>query len=55
MIYETAERTCQRAFDGHVPLKVARDAFAAFAPSEKFLEDVSTAGAKAGQTRDVAA
>ena len=43
VIYETAKRACHRAFDGFVPLKVARDAFAGFARSVKILEDVSAA------------
>ena len=59
-IYETATRACHRAFDGLVPLKAARDAFAGFARSAKILEDVSMAmpwmaGAKAGETGGVAA
>ncbi|GLQ77387.1 hypothetical protein GCM10007881_09030 [Mesorhizobium huakuii] len=41
-IYQTAIRACQRAYDGYVPLSVARDAFAGFARSVKILEDVST-------------
>jgi len=53
-IYDTAFRACQRAYDGHVPLSVARDAFAGFAKSVKILEDVSApmpwmAGTKAGR------
>jgi Protein of unknown function (DUF982) len=55
LIYETAERACHRAFDGHVPLKVARDALVAFAGTAKILEDVSPTSAKAGETGDVAA
>ncbi|WP_348629077.1 DUF982 domain-containing protein [Mesorhizobium sp. M4B.F.Ca.ET.017.02.2.1] len=60
IIYETAKRACCRAFDGSVPLQVARDAFAGFARSVKILEDVTTAmpwmaGAKMGQTGGVAA
>ena len=42
-IYDTAFRACQRANDGHIPLSVARDAFAGFARSAKILEDVSAA------------
>ena len=41
--YQTALRACQRAHDGHLPLSVARDAFAGFARSVKILEPVSTA------------
>ena len=60
VIYETAKRACQRAFDGHIPPTIARDAFAGFARSAKILEDVSTTvpwmvGAKAGHTGGVAA
>ncbi|UCI16710.1 DUF982 domain-containing protein [Mesorhizobium sp. B2-1-8] len=60
VIYETAKRACCRAFDGSVPLKVARDAFAGFARSVKILEDVATAipwmaGAKTGRTGGFAA
>jgi len=60
VIYETAKRACHRAFDGFVPLKVARDAFAGFARSVKILEDVSaaipwTAGANTGQAGGLAA
>lgn len=60
VIYETARRACHRAFDGLVPLKVARDAFAGFARSVKILEDEAAAmpwmtGAKTGQTGGVAA
>lgn len=43
IIYETATRACHRAFDGLVPLKAAREAFAGFARSAKILEDVSMA------------
>jgi len=60
VIYETATRACHRAFDGLVPLRAARDAFAGFARSAKILEDVSVAmpwmtGPKAGETGGVAA
>ncbi|WP_318012598.1 MULTISPECIES: DUF982 domain-containing protein [unclassified Mesorhizobium] len=39
-IFETALRACQRAYDGHVPASLARDAFAGFARSARILEDV---------------
>lgn len=60
VIYETARRACCRAFDGLIPLKVARDAVAGFARSVNILEDVATpmpwmATAKAGETGGVAA
>ncbi|MCP9232559.1 DUF982 domain-containing protein [Mesorhizobium sp. LMG 17147] len=60
VIYETAKRACHRAYDGLIPLKVARDAFAGFARSVKILEDVATAmpwvaAAKSGETGGVAA
>ncbi len=60
VIYETARRACCRAFDGLIPLKVARDAVAGFARSANILEDVATpmpwmATAKAGETGGVAA
>lgn len=60
VIYETAKRACHRAFDGFVPLNVARDAFAGFARSVKILEDVSaampwTAGTNTGQAGGLAA
>ena len=60
VIYETARRACCRAFDGLIPLKVARDAVAGFARSVNILEDVPTpmpwmAAAKAGETGGVAA
>ncbi|MBZ9853582.1 DUF982 domain-containing protein [Mesorhizobium sp. CA13] len=53
-IFETALRACQRAYDGHVPVSLARDAFAGFARSARILEDVSTsipwmAGVKTGR------
>ncbi|MBZ9809931.1 DUF982 domain-containing protein [Mesorhizobium sp. BR1-1-9] len=53
-IFETALRACQRAYDGHVPASLARDAFAGFARSARILEDVSTsipwmAGVKTGR------
>ena len=57
--YETAQRTCHRAFDGSVPLKVARNALVGFARLMKILEDVPAmpwmAGGKTGQTGGVAA
>jgi hypothetical protein len=40
-IFDTAFRACQRAYDGQVPMSVARDAFAGFARSAKILEDIS--------------
>jgi hypothetical protein len=60
VIYDTAKRACHRAFDGHVPLKVARDAFAGFARSARILEDVSAtmpwaAGSKTGDSGGVTA
>lgn len=60
VIYETAKRACHRAFDGFVPLKVARDAFAGFARSVKILENVSAAvpwiaGTDTGQPGGLAA
>lgn len=60
VIYETASRACLRAFDGLVPLKVARDAFAGFARSSKILEEVaptmpSAAKATGLQTGGIAA
>jgi hypothetical protein len=60
VIYEAATRACHRAFDGFVPLKVARDAFAGFARSVKILEDVSEAmpwmaGPSTGQAGGLAA
>jgi hypothetical protein len=60
VIYQTATRACHRAFDGLVPLKAAREAFAGFARSAKILVDVSMAmpwmaGPKAGETGGVAA
>ncbi len=60
VIFETAKRACQRAFDRQVPLTVARDAFAGFARSAKILEDVSTTvpwmvGVKTDRTGGVAA
>ncbi|MEQ1954975.1 NADH dehydrogenase ubiquinone Fe-S protein 4 [Mesorhizobium yinganensis] len=60
VIYETARRACCRAFDGLIPLKIARDAIAGFARSVNILEDVVTpmpwmAIAKAGETGGVAA
>jgi hypothetical protein len=60
VIYETARRACCRAYDGLLPLKVARDALAGFARSVNILEDVATpmpwmASAKAGETGGVAA
>jgi hypothetical protein len=42
-IFDTAYRACQRAYDGQVPISVAREAFAGFARSAKILEDVSAA------------
>jgi hypothetical protein len=60
VIYDTAKRACQRAFDGYIPSTVARDAFAGFARSAKILEEVSTTvpwmvGVKSDQTGGVAA
>lgn len=59
VIFETAKRACQRAFDRQLPLTVARDAFAGFARSAKILEDVSTTvpwmvGVKTDRTGGVA-
>nr|WP_287329072.1 DUF982 domain-containing protein [Mesorhizobium sp.] len=42
-ILDTAFRACQRAYDGQVPISVAREAFAGFARSAKILEDASAA------------
>ncbi|GLS34473.1 hypothetical protein GCM10010869_00610 [Mesorhizobium tianshanense] len=42
-IFDTALRACQRAYDGQVPMSVARDAFAGFARSAKILDDISAA------------
>ncbi|TIT49898.1 MAG: DUF982 domain-containing protein, partial [Mesorhizobium sp.] len=36
---ETAFRACQRAYDGQIPLSVARDAVAGFARSVKILQE----------------
>jgi len=60
VIYETAKRACQRAFDRQLPLAVARDAFVGFARSAKILEEVSTTvpwrvGVKTDQTDGIAA
>ncbi|WP_352837865.1 DUF982 domain-containing protein [Mesorhizobium sp. M0830] len=60
IVYETAKRACHRAFDGLIPLKVARDAFAGFARSVKILEDVATTmpwitARRSGETGGVAA
>jgi hypothetical protein len=33
LIFDTAFRACQRAYDGQVPISVAREAFAGFARS----------------------
>jgi hypothetical protein len=43
VIYETALRACQRAFDSGYPLSAAREAFCGFAKSARIYEDVSTA------------
>lgn len=43
VIYETALRACQRAFDSGYPLSAAREAFCGFATSARIYEDVSTA------------
>jgi len=43
VIYETALRACQRAFDSGYPLSAARQAFCGFAKSAKIYEDVTTA------------
>lgn len=42
VIYETALRACQRAFEGDYPLEAARNAFSGFAKSAQILEDVDT-------------
>lgn len=42
VIYATALRACQRAFDSDYPLAAARHAFAGFAKSVKILEELST-------------
>jgi hypothetical protein len=41
VIYETALRACQRAFDSGYPLSAARQAFAGFAKSVRILEEIS--------------
>jgi hypothetical protein len=41
IIYETALRVCQRAFDSNYPLNAARQAFCGFAKSAGILEEVS--------------
>lgn len=38
-IFETAFRACQRAYDGQIPLSVARDAVAGFARSVRILHE----------------
>ncbi|RUW61393.1 DUF982 domain-containing protein [Mesorhizobium sp. M7A.F.Ca.US.008.03.1.1] len=38
-IFETAFRACQRAYNGQVPMTVARDAVAGFARSVRILQD----------------
>lgn len=43
LIYQTARRACQRAFDRGYPLSAAREAFCGFARSARIYEDVSTA------------
>ena len=53
VIYETAKRACQRAFDRQVPLTVARDAFAGLARSARSLEEVpATVPWRVGVERD---
>ncbi|PDQ21726.1 hypothetical protein CN311_07630 [Mesorhizobium sanjuanii] len=53
VIYDTALRACQRAFDSNYPLSAARQAFAGFARSVQILEEISTPlpwmAAKTGQ------
>lgn len=43
MIYETALRACQRAFDNGYPLSAAREAFCGFARWARIYQDVTTA------------
>jgi hypothetical protein len=43
IIYQTALRACQRAFDSGYPLSAAREAFCGFARSARSYEDVSAA------------
>jgi hypothetical protein len=38
-VYNTAFRACQRAHDGHIPISVAREAFAGFANWAGILEE----------------
>lgn len=42
VIYDTALRACQRAFEKDYPSAAARQAFSGFAKSVNILEDVST-------------
>ncbi len=43
VIYDTALRACQRAFDSDYPLSAARQAFCGFAKSARIHEEVNTA------------
>lgn len=60
VIYETARRACQKAFEADYPLSAAKQAFCGFAKSVNILEDVSTPlpwmnGSKPSQGGGVAA
>ena len=60
LLYETARRACQNAFESDYPLSAARQAFCAFAQSVDILEDVSAPlpwmrGTKPGQGGGVTA
>jgi len=43
VIYDTALRACQRAFDSGYPLSAARQAFCGFAKSARIYQDVTAA------------
>ncbi|MGI6853891.1 DUF982 domain-containing protein [Mesorhizobium sp. 1B3] len=60
VIYETARRACQKAFEGDYPLSAARQAFCGFAQTVNILEDIATplpwmTGTKPGQGGGVTA
>ena len=48
VIYQTALRACQRAFDAGYPLSGAREAFRGFARSAKIHEENTVLWARAG-------
>ncbi|MGX5843535.1 DUF982 domain-containing protein [Mesorhizobium sp. ArgA1] len=55
VIYDTALRACQRAFDSGYPLPAARQAFCGFARSARIYDDVTSAlpwAATGAQSRD---